>query len=263
MSPSGWIFLGRNYVPYIHLHYPHANTLDPPAAAETDEVGGRAVQANFQPPEAFSQPPPAKFRSRRLTSLGCRRDGGRASSARQALPREELTGLLSPGAGEALKASLPVHISPGYCVTSPAPPRKPATSFRQSRAQRCPLAASEGADTDNLGRQEAKGFRACLQDLRQNEERRAALVRAQRRPQDVHTAQFTVGGSRIRTSNLRLLPPFSLRVQEAKHSFPCLWKNPNSLAPEQRTPDPHQLGSASHKPPIPACWPKWCQELAG
>lgn len=182
---------------------------------------------------------------------------------RQALPREELTGLLSPGAGEALKASLPVHISPGYCVTSPAPPRKPATSFRQSRAQRCPLAASEGADTDNLGRQEAKGFRACLQDLRQNEERRAALVRAQRRPQDVHTAQFTVGGSRIRTLNLRLLPPFSLRVQEAKHSFPCLWKNPNSLAPEQRTPDPQQLGSASHKPPIPACWPKWCQELAG
>lgn len=74
-------------------------------------------------------------------------------------------------------------------------------------------------------------------------------MRAQRRPQDVHTAQFTVGGSRIQTSNLGLLPPLSLRVREAKHSFPCLWKDPNPLAPEQRTPDPHQLGSAPHKPP--------------
>lgn len=33
------------------------------------------------PRHSFSQPPPAKFRSRRFTSLGCRRDGGRASSA--------------------------------------------------------------------------------------------------------------------------------------------------------------------------------------
>lgn len=153
--------MGRNYVPFIHLHYPCANVRIPPAAASETDQRGRAVtsvHAGHSPSHVPGSSGPGDSRGWAAVTV-------KAGPAlrREAPPQGQTTSLLIPGSRKGLKArSASPHTSHQARATSPA---QAGAGLHQPPTVSCaalPSGGHRGLHVAELGKQEAKGFRACL-----------------------------------------------------------------------------------------------------